>query len=364
MEMGKRSDGRDGPAKARSAGLRRPLRPARALLIAGALVLGLLACAQLPSEASPAPGKSSAARTSPPAITSGQRFLTGIGDERTEMFTDPLWKQLHTTITRYIVPFDAVKHPWNMTISRRWIAAAEAAHQQILIAFYHSDYSPTRMPSVSEYTNDVKAYLKAFPKIKQYQPWNESNRGNVPHRFASPTATQSAQFYKALKGRCRSCAIPGVDVLDQPNVAPTMRYITEFKRQVRRLRVGMPSVWGLHNYSDTNRFQSQRTRQIINALPGQIWITETGGVVKLTPNFPNKNGSGIRRAARALSYTFRIAREHARIKRLYLFQWTGSSSGAHFDAGLMNARYKPRPGYVVVCRELHAARCNLKTVNN
>ena len=117
------------------------------------------------------------------------RFLTGRGDERTEMFTNPLWKQLHTTISRYIVPFDAVKHPWDMTLSHRWIAAAEAAHQQILIAFYHSDYSPTRMPSVSEYTNDVKAYLKAFPRIKQYQPWNEANRGNVPHRYASPTAS-------------------------------------------------------------------------------------------------------------------------------------------------------------------------------
>ena len=65
-------------------------------------------------------------------------------------------------------------------------------------------------------------------------------------------------------------------------------------------------------------------------------------------------------SARALAYTFKIAREHARIKRLYLFQWTGSRPSAHFDAGLMNARYKPRPGYVVVCRELHAARCKRK----
>ena len=237
---------------------------------------------------------------------------------------------MHTTISRYIVPFDAVKHQWDVTLSHRWIAAAEAAHQQILIALYHSEYTPTRMPSVSEYTNDVKAYLKAFPRIKQYQPWNEANRGNVPGRFASPTATQSAQFYKALKGLCRSCTIVGVDVLDQPKVAPTMRYVAAFKRQVRRLQVGMPSIWGLHNYSDTNRFQSFRTRQIINKLPGQIWITETGGVVKLGTSFPNKNGSGL---TRALAYTFKIAREHARIKRLYLFQWTGSAPSAHFRCG-------------------------------
>ena len=169
--------------------------------------------------------------------SSAMRFLTGIGDERTEMFTNPLWKQLHTTISRYIVPFDAVKHPWDMTISHRWIAAAEAAHQQILIAFYHSEYTPTRMPSLSEYTNDVKAYMKAFPKIKEYQPWNEANRGNEPHRYDSPTAVQSAQYYQVLKRLCSSCTILGLDVLDQPNVAPTMRYISEFKQELGRLKL-------------------------------------------------------------------------------------------------------------------------------
>ena len=323
------------------------------------------AAAKSPTPAkSPTTPKSPVPPKSPPAQSSGQPFLTGIGDERTEMFTNPLWKQLHTTISRYIVPFDAVKHPWDMTISHQWIAAAEAAHQQILIAFYHSEYTPTKMPSVSEYTNDVKAYMKDFPHIKQYQPWNEANRGNEPHRYDSPTAIQSAEYYQALERLCHSCAIVGLDVLDQPNIAPTMRYIAEFKRDLGHLRVAMPTVWGLHNYSDTNRFQSFRTREIINALPGQIWVTETGGVVKFGTDFPNKNGSGLTRAARALAFTFKIAREHARIKRVYLFQWTGSPPSALFDAGLMNAHYQPRPGYVVVCRELHAAHCNVKTVNN
>jgi hypothetical protein len=34
-------------------------------------------------------------------------FLTGIGDEQAEMFTDPNWLRLHTKITRYIAPYDA-----------------------------------------------------------------------------------------------------------------------------------------------------------------------------------------------------------------------------------------------------------------
>ena len=42
----------------------------------------------------------------------------------------------------------------------------------------------------------------------------------------------------------------------------------------------MPSIWGLHNYSDINRLQSWRTHQLVRALGGQVWLTETGGIVK------------------------------------------------------------------------------------
>ncbi len=60
-----------------------------------------------------------------------------------------------------------------------WIAAAEADHQQVLVAFYHSEYTPTKMPSVSVYQRDVKKFLALFPKVKQYQAWNEANRGTI-----------------------------------------------------------------------------------------------------------------------------------------------------------------------------------------
>ena len=260
MEMGRRSDRHQGVFQVRRRGLPRLLCPVHTFLIAVALVLGLLAYVQVASGASGARG-GSRGREAVRTHSSAMRFLTGIGDERTEMFTNPLWKQLHTTVSRYIVPFDAVKHPWDMTISHRWIAAAEAAHQQILIAFYHSEYTPTRMPSLSEYTNDVKAYPEGLSEDQAVPPWNEANRGNEPDRYDSPTASSRPEYYQVLKGLCPSCTILGLDVLDQPNVAPTMRYISEFKQELGRLKVGMPSLWGLHNYSDTNRFQSYRTRE-------------------------------------------------------------------------------------------------------
>ncbi len=228
------------------------------------------------------------------------------------------------------------------------------------------------MPSVTVYQRDVQKFIKLFPHVHQYQPWNEANRGTIVEvvkgkrhiALVSPSAMQSAQYYKAMETVCKGCTIVGLDVLDAPVVTPTLQYIAQFKHDIARLKTVMPSVWGLHNYSDTNRLQSTRTKAILAAVPGQVWLTETGGIVQFGSDFPNKKGSGLTRAAKALSYMFKIASSSSRIKRLYIYDWTGGYSSTRFDAGLMNAKYEPRPGYVVVCKQLHAAKCNVKAAKN
>ncbi|HTA14743.1 MAG TPA: hypothetical protein VK781_07790 [Solirubrobacteraceae bacterium] len=324
-----------------------------ALLLSGALLLAATtAFAGSGSRPLPASSKASAHDAS--------SYLTGIGDEQTEMFTNPLWQQLHTKIARYIAPYDAAVRPYSLQLARAWIGAAEAAHQQVLVAFYHSEYTPTKMPSIGGYQADVQKFIKLFPKVRQYQPWNEANRGNLAKMFDSPSAVSSAKYYKALKSVCKGCTVLGLDILDSANVSPSLRYIAEFKREIHRLKTAMPSVWGLHNYSDTNRFSSSRTRAILASVPGQVWLTETGGIVQFGGAFPNKKGSGLTRAAKALSYMFKIASSNPRIRRLYIFQWSGATGTARFDAGLTDSHFNPRPGYVVVCEHLHAAKCKVK----
>ncbi len=340
------------------------LRP-RTLLLA-LLAVGCL----LTSVASALAGSSTpAARASSNVgAHASSSFLTGIGDQQTNMFTNPLWLQLHTKIARYIAPYDAAVRPYSLQLAREWIGEAEADHQQVLVAFYHSEYTPTKMPSVTVYQRDVKKFLALFPKVKQYQAWNEANRGTIVEivkgkrhtALVSPSASQSAQYYKALRAVCRGCSLTGLDILDGPSVSPSLRYIAAYKHEIAHLKVPMPQLWGLHNYSDTNRFQSTRTRAILAAVPGQVWLTETGGIVQFGSTFPNKKGAGLTRAAKALSYMFKIAASNSRIKRLYIFQWSGSTGAARFDAGLTDPSYLPRPGYVVVCKQLHASKCNVK----
>ncbi len=65
------------------------------------------------------------------------------------------------------------------------------------------------------------------------------------------------------------CTVVGLDVLDGKNIAPTLAYIAEFKHEIYRLHTLMPSVWGLHNYSDINRLEAWRTRAVLAAWPAR-----------------------------------------------------------------------------------------------
>jgi len=328
-------------------------RDALATVICAAIVVGTACMASVnlvPADGAPAHG----ARASRPLI--------GLGDEQPAMFASPLWQQLHTNIVRYIAPYDAAVRPTSLSRARAWIEAAEARHQQILVAFYHSDYTATRPPSVRSYQLDVRRFVRLFPHVRAYQPWDEANRGNVRGRFASPAAPTAARYYQALKRACSTCLIAGLDVLDQNNPRSTLRYIAQFKHEIRRLKTVMPRTWGVHNYSDVNRLQAWRTREVDRALGGAIWLTETGGIVEFGHAFPNRNGAGLLRAAKVLKFALGLLAHERRIKRVYVYDWTGTNGVTTFDAGLTDRRGAPRPGYLVLCRFLLQGdpRCQMR----
>ncbi|HEY7960666.1 MAG TPA: hypothetical protein VID29_01985 [Solirubrobacteraceae bacterium] len=287
-------------------------------------------------------------------------FLTGLGDEQASMFESPAYRQLGTRIARDIVPYDVADRPEDLAAFRLWYSGARAAGVAPLVAFYHSRVSPLRLPSVAGYRREIAKFMRMFPAITSYQPWNEANRGFVRGQFKSPSAGTSAKYYLALKALCRHCQVVGLDVLDGASIKPTISYIRQFQRALAAAHKSQPTIWGLHNYSDTNRFRSSGTKAVLRAVKGQVWLTETGGIVQFDPSFANPAGRGLARAAKALRYMFALAASNPRIKRLYIFQWTGSTAGVRFDAGLIGPEGSPRSGYFVVCQHLlgaHSSRC-------
>ena len=170
-----------------------------------------------------------------------------------------------------------------------FIRAAEADHEQVLVAFYHSEYTPTVLPSVSSYQHDVEKFVKRFPHVRQYQSWDESNRGNVRGPFSSPSAVRRGALLPGAAARLpRLHGHRPRRARRRQHLHRRFSYISEFKREITHLHTVMPSIWGLHNYSDINRLQSWRTHQLVHALGGQVWLTETGGMVKFRAPFTQR----------------------------------------------------------------------------
>ena len=154
--------------------------------------------------------------------------------------------------------------------------------------------------------------------------------------------------------------IVGLDVLDSTSPAATIAYINQFKRDVTKKH--MPRIWGLHNYSETNRFEDSGTRAMLADVPGQVWLTETGGLAEFKPSFK----FNLKRQEKATKYMFSLADSNSRIRRLYIYSWYGAAGkNGGFDAGLANAAGKPRAAYCVVFEHLRGKKsCPYKPVKN
>jgi hypothetical protein len=270
----------------------------------------------------------------------------GIGDQSAAMFSNRHFQTLHVRIARLIVSYDAVlRHTPESWEIAAWIRAAEQSHVKPLIAFQHvrgcyvgshghiPHLAKCRLPSIAKFRRAFKAFRRAYPEIREYSPWNEANHRSQP-TFNNPR--RAASYYNVVRSECRGCTIVAADVLDAP-------HFTDWLKRFRRFARGNPRIWGLHNYEDTNNHTTTHTRQMLHAVRGQVWFTETGGIV----NFPHRPFSP-RRAAKATKFMFRLARMSRRITRVYIYQWTGARRSARFDAGLVDRHGHPRPAYWVV----------------
>jgi hypothetical protein len=275
----------------------------------------------------------------------GYAYVTAMSDQQAGMFADPLFQALNINRVRYIAAYDtATKADFQRAEADVFLNAARNSGARVLVSFGHSRRPGRgrRLPSVKEFTSAFKKFKARYPFVKEYSPWNEANHKSQP-TWKSPKRV--ADYFLAVKRNCRGCTIVALDVIDEVNFRPTLSFIRKFKRYARR---GKPRILGLHNYSDTNRFRRTATRAVLKEWRGDVWLTETGGVVKFGSNFPYDE----QRAARALSYMFRLAASNRRIKRLYIYQWTGAPPGSRFDAGLVDFNGAPRPGYFVVRKKL------------
>jgi hypothetical protein len=203
---------------------------------------------------------------------------------------------------------------------------------------------------VGQYTAALRAFRAKYPWIRTIQPWNEANHQSQP---TGRNPKRAAQYYNAVRLNCRGCTITAADVLDSPNLK---RWLPAFLKTAQ----GKPRLWGLHNYTDTNRFRSAGTRAMLKLVKGQVWLTETGGIVAFTTSSGKVAlRHDEKRARRAIDFLFKLARTSPRITRVYVYQWRKTAPGDRFDAGLVAPDNAPRASLSALRRQLGLPPANL-----
>ena len=304
------------------------------------ITLAVLALVLLGGCGGGAEKKTSAAKPRPtPKAPAPAGKAIGIGDQGAAMFSAPLFRSLHIDKARLVVPWDVMGDPQQQQLTDQWLSAARKAGVEPFVSFSASRSKPTTLPTVAQFKSAFLAFRKRWPQVRVYAAWNEINHKSQP---TSHDPARAAAFYEVVRDNCSGCTVVAADVLDQ---AGFPQYLAHFRKAVRG---PAPELWGLHNYSDTNRFRARGTRKMLHSVPGEIWVTETGGVAKFGRDFP----FDLKRQARATAYTFHLLDLSPRIRRLYVYNWAGAPPGARFDAGLTNADGSPRPAYRTLEREL------------
>ena len=310
------------------------MKPTLLLALVAVLALGLPACGGDGDDEPATPAIAPQPVDARPAI--------GIGEQQAAMFKDKRFAELGVKKVRLVTAYDTANVGFERDLVTVWLAEAARTGVEPFITFGHSRVHPTKLPSVGEYRSAFRAFRKRFPQVKVYAPWNEINHANEP---TSKAPRRAAEYYNVLEAECADCTVLAGDVLDQKGM---VRYLRTYRRHLD----GEPAIWGLHNYSDANRFRATGLRDMLAAVKGELWLTETGGIVKFGRNFPRDE----QRAARAVRYSIKLARDNERVTRIYLYNWTGAEPGARFDSGLVGHDGEERPALGVLRAALGKSR--------
>ena len=238
-----------------------------------ALVLGLaLTTAGAPAAEAPA---GEAGQTAQPEATQTPQLpaahmsggaLFGVGDQSPAMFSDPLFRWLGVRYARLDIAWDATRVSYELEAATAWLNAAKEAGVHPLVSFDKDYARPHELPSLATYSEAVGEFMKRFPWVTEYEPWNEENQEAEP-TYANPA--RAASYYNWLHGACKGCTVLAADVLDGPSME---HWLKGFLPHVHNV-----ALWGLHPYFELTYGGENPLSKFWRLVHGgHVWFTEAG----------------------------------------------------------------------------------------
>jgi hypothetical protein len=272
-------------------------------------------------------------------------LTVGIADNKPDMFFDPRFASSGVAHARLSVAWDALSSPWQTQALDTWLNAARAANVTPLVSFGHSRIDRRSLPTPERFLFEFRRFRARYPWVNEFATWNEANHCGEPtcHR---PRLV--AAYYRKLRRECPDCRLLAAEVLDMPNM---VSWVRTFKRAARE----EPRYWGLHNYIDANRGRTTGTRRMLRAVRGQVWFTETGGIVSRTNRRKVTFPESAKHAATATRFLFsKLVPLSRRVTRVYVYHWNADAPPSTWDSALIGPTGRARPAYKVVRRVLDA----------
>jgi hypothetical protein len=318
----------------------------RPLTTAAALALALIATV-VPLGAGALPARDSAARRLFP-----HPVLVAIGEQHPFVFADPRFWRTKITHVRLNVGWDSMDGAFQSREVNAWMRAAHARGIVPLVTFDQS-HRPGRhqiLPSVREFAHEFRIFRKRYPWVREYATWNEANLCGEP---TCHHVDRVVGYWRAIVHNCPGCKVLAAEVLDIPTMVGWVRqfiHIAHFQ----------PSYWGVHNYLGANRLEDASTQALMNVTRGQVWFTETAGLVHRRNHSVHKFPENAQHAGLVTKYLLtHLVFLSPRITRVYLYEWNAVSPSDVWDSGLIGYNQKPRPAYYVLLKELRAAHTHL-----
>jgi hypothetical protein len=291
----------------------------------------------------------------------GATYRIGVGEQSPQMFESPAWQQLRLRHVRYLVPWDWARAGGASEVDA-FMTAARLRRQEVLVTFTarrgcyvngrYSRAAVCRAPSARAYRASVRTFDDRYPWVRTYSAWNEVNHISQP-TFRRPRV--AVRYYRALRSlrRGRGFRVMAADVLD---TADMQQYLRRFLQSAP----GRPRLWGLHNYQDVNSLTLGDTLRMLRTVPGQIWLTESNGIVKFGESRQFRYSEA--RAATRTRWMLRLASRfdtrrralRSTITGVFVYRWFGEWPGARFDSGLVGPDGVQRPAYFVLRQALES----------
>ncbi|HEU4656879.1 MAG TPA: glycosyl hydrolase [Capillimicrobium sp.] len=270
----------------------------------------------------------------------------GLADQKTEMFSDPRFLDLDIDHARLTVPWDLFKYDWQVQQVDQWMdAARQAGITDPLISFNRSriDTRWDIVPTTRQFVRTLRKFRQRYPDANTFSLWNEPNLHSQPtlHRIGL-----YVKWYKAFKKECRGCTLLAGELIDLDNME-------SWTKRFQRKLGGSPAIWGLHNYRDVNRMQTDTLATMLKITKARIWMTETAGIVGRSLRGASKHFTpSPEHAAKAMKYLFtNIVTYSKRVDRVYVYNWNSSEQNEEWDSALIDYQGNPRPAYDVFVKQ-------------